>query len=138
MTDLCSAGPRRGAGQLHVMPWLACAGALARKILRPELAVSSILAFGANLLEAPFRALFRIARELGRKPDDRGFDGPVDQAQLLEPLESALQLAALPQPLDRVDRSVLMAHADEGCWIISALLGQPNAFVDEGIEFGTG
>src|SRR5262245_18411417 len=94
--------------------------------------------FGPDLREAPFRALFCIMRELGWKLRDRRFDRPVDQVQLLEPLESALHVAALHQPLDRVDRAVLMPHANEDGRIISPLLGQPNALIDEGLECGTG
>src|SRR5262249_45293592 len=97
-----------------------------------------ILVLGTDLLQAPFRALPGIAGEFGGKPDDGGLDGPVEQAKLLEPLESALHLAALHQLLDRIDRAELMAHADEGCRIVAALPGQPHGFVDEGLELGTG
>jgi hypothetical protein len=48
-----------------------------------------------DLLKAPFRTLPGIARELGRKPGDGRFDRPVQQIQLVKPLESALQIAAL-------------------------------------------
>src|SRR5262249_11481075 len=97
-----------------------------------------LLVPGADLLQPPFRALLCVLRELGRKLRDRRFDGPVDQTELLQPLEAALQIAALHQPLDRIDGSELMAHADEDGWVVAALLGQPKAFIDERLEFGTG
>ena len=91
-----------------------------------------------DLLKAPFRTLPGIARELGRKPGDSRFDRPVQQIQLVEPLESALQIAALNQPLNRIDRAVLTAHRNEDGRIVSTLLGEIDALVDEGLQRRTG
>ena len=86
------------------------------------------------LLKTPFRALPGIARELGRELDDSRFNRPVQQIQLLEPLEAALKIAALNQPLDRIDRAVLTAHPNKDGRIISPLLGQLDTLADEGLQ----
>ena len=82
-----------------------------------------------DLLKAPFRTLPGIARELCRKPGDSRFDRPVQQIQLVKPLESALQIAALNQPLNRIDRAVLTAHRNKDGRIVSTFLGQLDTLV---------
>src|SRR5260370_38914644 len=89
-----------------------------------------------DLLKAPFRTLPGIARELGRKPGDSRFDRPVQQIQLVKPLEAALQIAALNQPLNRIDRAVLTAHRNKDGRIVSPFLGQLDTLVDEGLQRG--
>ena len=91
-----------------------------------------------HLLKPPFRALPGIARELGRELDDGGFDRPVQQTQLVKPPEAALKIAALNQPLNRIDRAVLTAHPNKDGRIVSPLLGQFDTVVDEGFQVGTG
>jgi hypothetical protein len=73
-------------------------GINARHLPRSPLVSASIriLAVGfGDLFNTPFRALNRIARELGRKLGDRRFDRPFREPKLVQPLESALNVAAL-------------------------------------------
>jgi hypothetical protein len=93
-----------------------------------------ILPATLDLLKPPFRTLPGIARELGRELDHSRFDRPVQQIQLLEPLEAALKIAALNQPLDRIDRTVLTAHPNKDGRIVFPLLGQFDTLVDEGFQ----
>src|SRR4029077_3321122 len=90
-----------------------------------------------DLLKAPFRTLPGIARELGGKPGHSRFDRPVQQIQLVKPLEAALKIAALNQSLDRIDRAVLTAHPNKDGRIVSPLPGLLDTLVDEGFQRGT-
>ena len=86
-----------------------------------------VLPVTLDLLKPPFRTLPGIAGELGRKPGDGRFDCPVQQIQLVKPLEAALQIAGLNQPLNRIDRAVLTAHRNKDGRIVSTLLGELDA-----------
>ncbi len=55
----------------------------------------------------PFCAFPRVTAKLAGKLGDRSLYGPLQEVQLLQPLEPALNVAALDQSFDRLDRPVL-------------------------------
>jgi len=66
-----------------------------------------------DLRKPPFCAFPRVTAKLAGKLGDRSLYGPLQEVQLLQPLEPALNVAALDQSFDRLDRPVLPTHSNE-------------------------
>jgi len=79
-----------------------------------------------------------VAAKLVGKLGDRSLYCPLEELQLLQPLEPALVVAALDQSFDRLDRPVLLTHSNEYRRVVTPHLRMLDALVDECLKTWTG
>jgi len=91
-----------------------------------------------DLCKSPFCAFKRVAAKLGGKSGDRGLYGPLQEVQLLQPLEPALNVTALDQSFDRLDGPVLPTHSNEYGGVVASRFRKLDALVDERLKSWTG